>query len=207
MISSAVGRSIQRNTFSPLLKNQSFVKPSQFFLKSSINSNNFNNFNYNSFSISKRFNSSDSSLNVLNKSSLPFTYSDGPVTLRFTPEHEWVAFHPDGTSFIGITKHASHAVGDITFVELPSIDTDAVKGEVLGSVESVKSANDVYFPVNGNVVDVNSPLEDDPSPVSTDAMGDGWLVKVDLVDLEGTQKDTELMTEEAYKNFLENEEH
>ncbi|GMM29095.1 glycine decarboxylase subunit H [Martiniozyma asiatica (nom. inval.)] len=137
----------------------------------------------------------------LTTSAIPFTHSSSPI-VKFTKEHEWVAIHSDGTSFIGITSHAADALGDVTFVELPEELGEIAQGETVGSIESVKSASDVYSPIQGELVEVNSNLDEDPALINSDPMGEGWIVKVKL---EGEGSD--LMSEEEYVNFLKEEEH
>ena len=120
-------------------------------------------------------------------------------TLRFTEDHEWIAV--DGTTgTIGITDYAQEKLGDIVFVELPEIGRTVAKGDAVGVVESVKAASDVYAPVAGTVVEVNTALEEEPGLVNSAAQSDGWFFKLDLADpaaLDG------LMDAAAYGKHLE----
>lgn len=149
-----------------------------------------------------RFESSLSDSNKLNPKSIAATFSKGPVTVKYTPEHEWISIHPDGTTFIGITNYAADALGDATYVELPSdlIGDEVSKGDTIGSVESVKSASDVYSPVEGKVLEGNDALEDKPALINEDPMGDGWIAKIQVG--KGFKGD-ELLSQEEYIKLLE----
>lgn len=104
-----------------------------------------------------------------------------PDDLKYTEEHEWVRV--DGkTVVIGITDFAQDELGDIVFVELPSIGDEVQSGEPFGSVESVKTVSELYAPVSGRVVEVNERLEDSPELVNSSCYGDGWMIKVELSD-------------------------
>ena len=100
-----------------------------------------------------------------------------PAELRYTPEHEWVAL--DGTTAsVGITEYAAQQLGDVVYVSLPSPGTAVTAGEPCGEVESVKSVSDLYSPVDGEVAEVNSELESDPSLVNAEPYAAGWLFRV-----------------------------
>jgi glycine cleavage system H protein len=104
-----------------------------------------------------------------------------PDDLKYTEEHEWVRV--DGkTVVIGITDFAQDELGDIVFVELPSVGDEVQSGEPFGSVESVKTVSELYAPVSGRVVEVNERLEDSPELVNSSCYGDGWMIKVELSD-------------------------
>ena len=104
-----------------------------------------------------------------------------PEDLKYSKEHEWVLVDGD-TVTIGITDFAQDQLGDIVFVELPSVGDKITKDEAFGVVESVKAVNDVYAPVTGTVVEVNDDLPDSPEMLNEDCYGDGWMVKVRLGD-------------------------
>ncbi|GME84993.1 unnamed protein product [Ambrosiozyma monospora] len=145
------------------------------------------------------------SANQLNKDSTPFKFTSGEEPLvRYTTEHEWVAIHPDGTSFVGITKYAADALGDATYVELPVdlIGETVAQGDTVGSIESVKSASEIYSPLAGEVTAVNDALEENPGLLNEDPMGEGWIVKLTKADgeVEG------LLNEEEYVKLLEEHE-
>lgn len=102
-----------------------------------------------------------------------------PAELRYTAEHEWVAI--DGASAtIGITDYAARALGDVVYVSLPAEGAAVIAEEPCGEVESTKSVSDLYSPVDGDVTEVNSDLEDDPGLVNADPYGTGWMFRVRL---------------------------
>ena len=113
---------------------------------------------------------------------------------KYTEEHEWVRVEGD-IAVIGITPHAQDALGDVVFVELPDVGAKFAQKDVAGVVESVKAAADVYMPVDGEILEVNQALADDPSLANSDPMNAGWFFKVKLSD--PTQLDA-LMDESAY---------
>ena len=104
-----------------------------------------------------------------------------PDDLRYTSDHEWARLE-DGKIRIGITDYAQDALGDVVFVQLPEIGAKVEAGGSFSEVESTKSVSDVYAPVAGTVVEVNTTLADAPQQLNEDPYGDGWLVKVKLSD-------------------------
>lgn len=106
--------------------------------------------------------------------------------------------HFPGT--IGVSDYAAHALGDVVFVELPTLDLEVAAGDSIGAVESVKSASDIMTPVSGIIVETNSVLEDKPSNINRDPEGEGWLAKIKISDK--TELDG-LMDAAAYKAFTE----
>ena len=96
----------------------------------------------------------------------------------FTPDHEWIDTGDAGAATVGITVHAQEALGDVVFVDLPSVGTSFKQGEVAGVVESVKAAADLYMPVAGEIVAVNEALRADPSLANSDPQGAGWFFKI-----------------------------
>lgn len=109
--------------------------------------------------------------------------ADIPASLKYTPEHEWLKVLDDGTALIGITDHAQKELGDITFVELPPVGAALAKGDAFGVVESVKAASDLYAPVSGEVVEVNTALDAAPEQVNRAPYADGWMLRVKLADV------------------------
>ncbi len=102
-----------------------------------------------------------------------------PAELRYTPEHEWVSV--DGTvAVVGITEYAAQQLGDVVYVSLPAPGTAVTAGEPCGEVESVKSVSDLYSPVDGEVTEVNTELDDDPSLVNAEPYAAGWMFRVQL---------------------------
>ena len=100
------------------------------------------------------------------------------MTIKYTPDHEWLQINADGTATVGITHHAQDALGDVVFVDLPAVGTTLAAKDVAGVVESVKAAADVYMPVTGEIVEVNEELRADPALANTDPLGNGWFFKV-----------------------------
>ncbi|MFJ6565779.1 glycine cleavage system protein GcvH [Streptomyces sp. NPDC091412] len=104
-----------------------------------------------------------------------------PADLKYTDEHEWIHAEADGTLAIGITDHAQNALGDIVFLELPKVGKQVKAGDAVGVVESVKAATDIYSPVTGEVVAINTDAADAPEEVNSDPYGT-WLFKIKLAD-------------------------
>ena len=102
-----------------------------------------------------------------------------PDNLKYTEEHEWIKVEGK-TAVVGITDYAQKALGDITFVELPSVGQAVAKGDEVGSVESSKAASSIYAPAGGKVVEVNDALEDQPELVNADPYDGGWMYKLAL---------------------------
>ncbi len=107
-----------------------------------------------------------------------------PKDLRYTKSHEWASLDGDVCT-VGITKYAVEQLTDVTFLELPEPGTKVTSGERFGEIESVKSVNDLYSPVSGEVAEMNKPLVDDPASIADDPFGKGWMIKI-KVDAEQT---------------------
>ncbi|MEL7257287.1 MAG: glycine cleavage system protein GcvH [Pseudomonadota bacterium] len=118
--------------------------------------------------------------------------------MKFTEEHEWLQ-DDDGIVTVGITDHAAEQLGDIVFVELPEVGTEVTKDEEVVVIESVKAASDILAPIDGEIVEVNEAIVDEPSKVNEDPMGDGWFFKVKPSD-PGQMAD--YMDEAGYKSFI-----
>ncbi|MGH6894696.1 MAG: glycine cleavage system protein GcvH [Dongiaceae bacterium] len=119
--------------------------------------------------------------------------------IRYSQEHEWVRIEGD-IATIGITPYAQEQLGDVVFVDLPEIGKIIAKGKELATVESVKAASEVYAPISGEVVEVNSALSDAPATVNEDALGKGWFAKVKVSD---KGELSAMMDEAAYKKYVE----
>ena len=102
---------------------------------------------------------------------------NAPEELLYTPDHEWVRAE-EGGARIGITDFAQDALGDVVYVELPTVGTSVVKGDTVGEVESTKSVSEVYAPVSGEVVAVNGELAAAPQRLNEDPYGDGWICTI-----------------------------
>ncbi len=118
--------------------------------------------------------------------------------MKYTEEHEWLRVEGD-VVVVGITEHASEQLGDIVFVELPEEGTAVTKDEEVVVIESVKAASDILAPLDGEIVEVNDVLADNPSLVNDDPLGEGWFFKMKIEDLSALD---ELMDEAAYKAFV-----
>ncbi len=102
-----------------------------------------------------------------------------PAELKYTKDHEWLGL--DGNvGKIGITDYAQGELGDIVFIELPSIGTEVTAATPFGTIEAVKAVSDLISPVSGKVVEINGILEDDPTVVNKQPYGDGWMIKIEL---------------------------
>lgn len=127
--------------------------------------------------------------------------SDIPGNLRYAKSHEWIRLEGDGTATVGITDHAQDAMGDLVYVQLPEVGEQKAAGDEAGVVESVKAASDIYSPVDGEIIEVNSQLDDTPELVNEDPYERGWLFKLRLND--AAQVDS-LLTADQYQNQLDN---
>jgi glycine cleavage system H protein len=116
------------------------------------------------------------------------------------PPRDCVTFLTNATGTIGVSAYAAKALGDVVYVELPSIDLEVNAGESIGAVESVKSASDIMTPVAGKIVEANNVLEDKPGTINQSPEADGWLAKIEVAD--AAEVDA-LMDADAYKAFTE----
>jgi glycine cleavage system H protein len=114
-------------------------------------------------------------------------------SLKYTAEHEWIAFEGD-IATVGITDYAADKLGDVVFVELPSVGSTVTAAAVVGEIESTKSVGELYAPLTGEVLEANDAVVDDPSLVNADPFGDGWLVKLRV----DTSALGELLDRDAY---------
>jgi glycine cleavage system H protein len=128
--------------------------------------------------------------------------SDFPTEFKYANSHEWARLESDGIVFVGITHHAQDALGDIVFIELPELGAEVDAGAEIAVVESVKAASDIYSPVAGEVVAVNSALEDEPELVNASPYEDGWLFTVKLSAGEDLSN---LLDAEGYQALVEAE--
>ena len=121
-----------------------------------------------------------------------------PEELKYTEEHEWVKIE-DNIATIGITDFAQGELGDIVYLEIDSLDSEVALNEVFGTVEAVKTVSDLFMPVGGKVIEMNSTLEDKPELVNEDPYGEGWIIKIDISDLSEVDS---LLSPEDYKNLI-----
>lgn len=128
--------------------------------------------------------------------------SEVPQDLKYADSHEWARAEDDVVR-VGISDHAQSQLGDLVYIELPEADSEVEAGDACAVVESVKAASDVYSPVSGKVVEVNEDLADSPELVNQSPYEDGWLFTVSVA---GEADLSQLMTAEAYGQFLEDAE-
>jgi len=124
-----------------------------------------------------------------------------PEDLKYTREHEWLRMEDD-LAVVGITDYAQRELGDVVFVDLPAVGSTVQQGEIFGSIDSVKTASDLYSPISGEVVEINSALADDPALVNTDPYGKGWMIKVRPRD--ESELDN-LLTPQEYREYVREE--
>lgn len=119
--------------------------------------------------------------------------------MKFTEEHEWLM--PEGDLVVvGITEHAATQLGDLVFIELPEAGTEVAKDDEIVVIESVKAASDILAPLDGEIVEVNEALVDNPTKVNEDPMGDGWFFKMKLSNPSDMD---DLLDEDAYKALID----
>ena len=122
-----------------------------------------------------------------------------PDQLRYSTDHEWILVE-DGRAKLGITDYAQDALGDVVFVELPEVGSVVSVGASFGEIESTKSVSDVYAPISGTVVEVNTDLDDGPERLNEDPYGEGWICVVEMSD---TSQLDALLDAEAYRALIE----
>jgi len=120
------------------------------------------------------------------------------MSIYFTKEHEWIKVD-GGTGVIGISEHAAHELGDITFVELPKVGKVVKQFDIIASIESVKAASDIYSPVSGKVTKINDALDVKPEIVNESAEDAGWMAWIEIADQAELKN---LMTQEQYAEYL-----
>ncbi len=123
---------------------------------------------------------------------------DYPIDYRYSREHEWVRLE-NGTATVGITHHAQEQLGDVVFVELPSVGSKLEAEGAFGAVESVKAVSDIYAPISGDVIAVNEALMDAPELINSDPHGEGWLVKLTVFDRSEIQR---LLNADQYTKYV-----
>lgn len=131
---------------------------------------------------------------------VPYSAMQIPDDLRYSQDHEWIRMEEDNRVRVGITDYAQDALGDVVFVDLPSVGAEVSSGDSISEVESTKSVSDIYAPVTGRVVEVNSDLIDTPDKLNSDPYGEGWIMVIELSS--GATID-ELMDAAAYIELTE----
>ena len=123
------------------------------------------------------------------------------MTKKYSKEHEWIEINGEvGT--VGITNHAQESLGDVVFIELPELGKNVLKGDEVSVVESVKAASDIYSPLDGEIIEINTKLSDEAGLINKEAENEGWIFKIKISNQSQIE---DLMTVNEYKNFLENE--
>ena len=118
--------------------------------------------------------------------------------MKYTEDHEWLRVEGD-VVVVGITEHAAEQLGDVVFVELPEVETMLAKGDEAAVIESVKAASDILAPLDGEIVEVNDKLADNPGLVNADPLGAAWFFKIKIDDLSVLD---DYMDEDAYKELI-----
>ena len=127
---------------------------------------------------------------------------DIPDHLKYATSHEWISEVQDGIVTVGITAFAQDQLGDVVFVELPEAGTRVSAGDAVAVVESVKTASDIYAPLDGEITEVNDALETTPEAINEDAFGKGWLFRLRVADEAARE---ELLDADAYRAVAEEE--
>ncbi len=122
-----------------------------------------------------------------------------PSDLKYSKDHEWVKVLDDHTALIGITDFAQSELGDIVYVEVETVGEIVDKDEVFGTVEAVKTVSDLFMPVDGEVLEFNEFLEDEPEKINTDPYGDGWIIKIKI---QNPSQLDDLMDAQAYQEYI-----
>ena len=121
-----------------------------------------------------------------------------PVDIRYTSEHEWIRVEGD-EAFVGITDYAQSELGEIVFIDVPTLGETVGQGEVFGSIEAVKTVSDLNMPVTGEVLEINGALDAQPELVNNDPYGEGWIIRIAVKD--ATELES-LMDAKAYQAIL-----
>jgi len=129
--------------------------------------------------------------------------SKTPGDLKFLASHEWIRLGDDNVVVVGISDHAQEQLGDVVFVELPSIGDSVMSGDETAVVESVKAASEVYSPFTGEVIEINEALEDSPELVNSSPYDDGWFFKLKVSD-ENLENINSFMSADNYLSRLDN---
>ena len=121
-----------------------------------------------------------------------------PEELFYTKEHEWAKIE-DNTAIVGITDFAQSQLGDIIFIEFPNIGDQFTKNEIFGEIEAVKTVSELYIPLSGKIIEINDKLEDSPEIVNSDPYVDGWIIRVELFNMD---EKNNLMTASSYREII-----
>lgn len=122
-----------------------------------------------------------------------------PDNLRYTKDHEWIKMEGDGIALVGITDFAQRELGDIVFVDINTVGSELKANDIFGTVEAVKTVSDLYLPIDGTVLEVNSSLEGNPEYVNQDPYGNGWMIKLKMNNPDDLNS---LLDAQAYKEVV-----
>ena len=122
-----------------------------------------------------------------------------PDNLRYTKDHEWIRVE-NNEAYVGITDYAQGELGDIVFIEIETLGEHLEQEEVFGTVEAVKTVTDLFMPVSGNITKINDKLEDKPDLINKDPYGEGWMIKLEVDDVNQLNS---LLDAETYKKMIE----
>ena len=123
---------------------------------------------------------------------------DFPENLKYTKDHEWIRVEGN-IAYVGITDFAQNELGDVVYIDIDCEGDTLEQEEVFGSVETTKTASDLFMPISGTIAEINSALEDEPGLVNSDPYGEGWIIKVSISDASTLDK---LLSPEEYKNLI-----
>jgi glycine cleavage system H protein len=121
-----------------------------------------------------------------------------PQELKYSKDHEWIRIE-DNIAYIGITDFAQSELGDIVYVEIESLDEELSEGEVMGSIEAVKTVSDIFMPLSGTVIEINENLESNPETVNSDPYNEGWLAKIEI---SNPDEINALLNADGYKKLI-----
>lgn len=124
-----------------------------------------------------------------------------PENLKYTSEHEWIRVEGD-VAYIGVTDYAQSQLGDIVFVDVPTVGETLGKDEIFGTIEVVKTISDLFLPISGEVLELNADLEENPELINSDPYGEGWIIKLSPKDI--SEYDN-LLSVEEYKKLINNQ--
>ncbi|HHW4668267.1 MAG TPA: glycine cleavage system protein GcvH [Xylella fastidiosa subsp. multiplex] len=127
-----------------------------------------------------------------------------PGDLKFLKSHEWVRIEDNNRAIVGISDHAQNLLGDLVYVELPNIGYHLDAGATAAVIESVKAASDIYSPVTGKVIEVNTTLSDKPETINEDPYGEGWIM---VIEMQAPEEISDLLSPDDYTEVLESDEH
>jgi glycine cleavage system H protein len=122
-----------------------------------------------------------------------------PATLKYTKDHEWIRVEGD-IAYVGVTDFAQGELGDIVFIDVPTIGDVLIREEVFGSIEAVKTVSDLYLPISGEVLEFNEDLESNPEMVNSDAYGKGWIIKMTIANADELN---DLLSADAYSALID----